>query len=553
VNRAGWRVVWWGVPFFAVATVWMTRPLAWRAAAETTDLCDQLLSTWIWSWELHALATDPARLFHANSFFPMRHALALTEHMLGHLPLFAPVALASGNPLLGTNLVLLVSFALTGLSMTWLVWYYTRRLDAALAAGFLFTFAPARLGQITHVQLAGLAGLPLAVYFVERLLDDGGPATWIGFVVATLWQSLVSYYLAFLSAAVLGLYGATLFWRRRRRVGWIRPLALGAGLAVVALAMVPMTRPYLILQRRGVIPNYANPELHAEPVASADPIRTYLSVANPPNSIYGELATPSASMQYEKTLFPGFFPLVIVGAWLWLRGRRLGDSERALLVTLAGMYVLSLGPWLTWNDHQTSVPLPAYALARWVPGYGGIRAWTRFGAGFMFALAGLFGVALAGLTRRRLLVAAAAMLVAIEYNAAPIPLYGAPAFRTPGWEWLHTHGDRQPLLAMPIDHVHYCGHTIPMYRSIGSFMPIVNGYGGHSPVHTRWGPMFGAATRLPASDAIDEVRRYGLRWILLDERTERPDTAAAFADAAHAGALRVVARFGPETVYEIPR
>jgi hypothetical protein len=114
---------------------------------------DPLLNTWILSWDFHALTTDPWNLFNANAFYPLQHALALSEHMLGALPVFAPTYLLTGNPILAYNVVLLISFPLCGLSMFWLVYYWTRNFWASILAGTFFAFAPARLSQLGHLQL----------------------------------------------------------------------------------------------------------------------------------------------------------------------------------------------------------------------------------------------------------------------------------------------------------------------------------------------------------------------------------------------------------------
>jgi hypothetical protein len=57
------------------------------------------LTMWVLAWDSHALVTDPLHLFHANPFYPARLTLAL-EHMLGNAPVFTPVYLATGNPVL---------------------------------------------------------------------------------------------------------------------------------------------------------------------------------------------------------------------------------------------------------------------------------------------------------------------------------------------------------------------------------------------------------------------------------------------------------------------
>src|SRR5262245_30897890 len=103
---------------------------------------DSLLNLWIMACGFHALSTDPWTLFNANIFYPASNTLALSEHLLGVLPIFAPAYALTGNPVLAYNTVFLLSFTLSGMAMFLLVRYWTQNYWAALVAGFLFAFAP---------------------------------------------------------------------------------------------------------------------------------------------------------------------------------------------------------------------------------------------------------------------------------------------------------------------------------------------------------------------------------------------------------------------------
>ena len=104
---------------FALATAWALWPLPRHAATQLVDpkalhgrfawlfAPDPWLVQWILGWDTHALTTEPWRLFEANIFYPAPHTLALSEHLLGYWPLFAPVYLATANPTLAYNVTLL--------------------------------------------------------------------------------------------------------------------------------------------------------------------------------------------------------------------------------------------------------------------------------------------------------------------------------------------------------------------------------------------------------------------------------------------------------------
>src|SRR5438094_595294 len=170
---------------FTVATVWVLWPLARHGADHILDVhrfyggagwllaSDPWLYMWVLGWDTHALLSAPARLFHANIFHPAPLTLALSEHLLGYWPLFAPVYLATGNPVAGYTATLLLSFVLSGAAMCWLVRHWTGSWAAGVVAGFVFAFAPWRLSQLAHMQLLGLYGLPLVLLFWDRSLESG--------------------------------------------------------------------------------------------------------------------------------------------------------------------------------------------------------------------------------------------------------------------------------------------------------------------------------------------------------------------------------------------
>src|SRR5215472_7501663 len=122
--------------FLALAAV-ETYPLILRLGTHVCcDIYDPLMLEWVLAWDVHALASGNFRhLFDANMFYPAEASLAFSEHLLGVAPLFAPGYLLTGNPIVGYNVVLLMSFALSGASMFCLAYYWTRQFWPSLVAG----------------------------------------------------------------------------------------------------------------------------------------------------------------------------------------------------------------------------------------------------------------------------------------------------------------------------------------------------------------------------------------------------------------------------------
>lgn len=152
------------VVLFLILTALLTFPLSFAPASRALPLsADTRLFLWTISWDVHALLHQPLRIFDANIFFPERHTLAYSEHLLGSALLGAPFLLATGNPLLAINVVLLLSCVLSAAG-TYLL---ARRLgigrEGALAAGVVFAFASPRFSRLAQLHMATLQWIPFCL------------------------------------------------------------------------------------------------------------------------------------------------------------------------------------------------------------------------------------------------------------------------------------------------------------------------------------------------------------------------------------------------------
>ena len=153
-----------------------THPL-WRhlTTAVPSDIGDPLLNTWILAWDGHALLTDPAHLFDANIFFPLKDTLAYSEHLIGTALPMLPILLISGESVLAYNVAFLISFMLSGFGLYLLALHYTGNRLAAFLAGLAFAFAPYRLSLIGHLSLLTVQWLPLPCLISMRFCNQRLP------------------------------------------------------------------------------------------------------------------------------------------------------------------------------------------------------------------------------------------------------------------------------------------------------------------------------------------------------------------------------------------
>src|SRR5262245_6327014 len=116
---------------FALLTFAATWPMGLRL--RSMDAGDAAFFAWEVGWELHALATAPSQLPHANIFHPLRYALGMDEPILGTTVLVAPLALFTSDAVWLLNVARLLTFLLTGCT-TWLL---ARELGLAPFPAFL--------------------------------------------------------------------------------------------------------------------------------------------------------------------------------------------------------------------------------------------------------------------------------------------------------------------------------------------------------------------------------------------------------------------------------
>jgi hypothetical protein len=406
---APWREPAAALALFSLLSALFTYPLAFHLTGAVEDGQDALLNVWILAWDGHALLSDPLRLFDANIFYPFSRALAYSEINLSQALLALPPTLISGNPVLGYNLALLLTFVLSGWGMYLLARRLTGNPWAGIGAGIVFAFNAYKLSNLAQIQLLSLHWLPFALLFLDRLLHPMGQASGrslrafcrssggdvLAVAVFLALQALASFYYALFAALAVGLFVLCRFSADRRLITRdnLARLGLAGGLAVAVV--LPFAVPYFQVQSEM---GFARTLAESEPFSAS--LRLYAE-ALPNNLLYGRWLAPASPVVIGgyplDSLFPGFAALVAAaaGAVLALRVWR-ASLFYLLLVPLS--FVLSLGPRLYLAPGQ-ALDLPFSLPYAWlyaiVPGFQALRAPERFCVLGFLGLAVLVAYALA--------------------------------------------------------------------------------------------------------------------------------------------------------------
>jgi hypothetical protein len=511
---------------FTLLTLAVFRPtpeeLARTSPAFGGMVGDSLLLMWATSHVSRALFSAPLHLFEAGIFYPIRHALAFGDHMIGEALVGLPLWFATRNPLLEYNVLVLLSYAAGATAM--FLWAHDSvpGVAPAAAAGIAFVFTPFRFESALWLQVLFTAFMPLALLFWLRFVRTLRWRDWTLWVACWVMHSLMGLYLAlYFGITMTALAALALLVAPTRRT---RPLRLGTLLGPLAtlIAIAPTLWPYVVLRTtQGAVRT-----------AGLDTPLTFFLPG--PGTWTARLADSPPHVAFGPGL--AVWCLAVVGL---VAGRRRGRDPLAWWTSLAGL-AITLALVLTPMRVQLAVP-----------GLDMTRATDRaFHVTLVFlALFVALGVAgLQALARSRraraalgivLVAAVAADMGAARSERKRIPFDGEipPAYRA--------------LAPLP-DRVIYDGVSaldavaLSMYYAIfhGKALPI--GYSGFPPagsVFLRW-----RLIHFPEDDVLRLLQTLGIRHVLW--HFPSPPAVEAFL-AQMSPSLSVAGRFENDVVFAL--
>lgn len=323
---------------FLALTAAVTWPQVLRMRDGVADVGDPLLNAWALAWVAHELPTVPTHVFDANIFHPERGTLAYSETLLAPAILGAPFFWLGVGPVGVYNLLLMLGLVASGVGVAALVHDLTGRRGAALVAGAIFAFLPFRFDHYSHFQLLQTQWMPLALWFLHRLVDRGRVRDGVGLGTMVGLQVMTSVYNAIFLAALLAVVGpALLAWRG---LSMARLRALGVSVLVAGVLSTPVAIAHL--QARAVVGERGREEATRMSAEFTD----YLATV-PWNRLHGSRAERFGGV--ERRLFPGVMVVLLALVAVW---PPLSAPRAAYLLALAVTIELSRGfngwlyPWL---------------------------------------------------------------------------------------------------------------------------------------------------------------------------------------------------------------
>lgn len=356
---------------------------------------DSELFMWTLAWDVHALTHHPWSIFEANIFHPHPHTLAYSENLIGSGLLIAPVIWLTGDPQIAMNVLVLLATLLSALGAHLLACRLGLSVPAAVIAGLVFGFAPARLLRMDQVHMATLQWMPFALAYLHTYFDTNRPRDLRIAAAFFSAQAVTSGH----GAAFLALGGTLLIASRLLRgtpvalVRRVRDLGLPGALLLVPAALIyqPYRAAGEAVGRAGLRRTLDDWTLPASSFVTSPAHLQQWIVARLPD--WEWLRQPP-----DAWLFPGILPLVLGAAALHLWRRpapspadagpvtREPSGWRLLATTLelgivaaamVGVWVAVAGG-LVWRVGTTTL-LTAHDLDAWI--YAALLLAARIGLG----------------------------------------------------------------------------------------------------------------------------------------------------------------------------
>jgi hypothetical protein len=516
---------------FVGLTAVLTFPVSLEPGSRALALsADTRLFLWTLSWDVHALLHQPLRLFDANIFHPEPRTLAYSEHLLGSALIGAPFLLATDNPVLALNVVLLLSCVLSGTGAFFLARELGIGRAGAFAAGVIFAFAPPRFTRLAQLHLATVQWIPFCLAFAHRYLRERKRRDLLAAIAFFTLQSLTSGHGGLFLLLALLLLGA---WQlARRALPPVRTLVRDVGIAGLLLfaVNVPFVVPYFRVQRDVGLRRTIGAVYDWIPNAAS-----FLASPTHVDEALLRLVPPlgRAVADAKAYMFPGWLTLLLVVALLFAWRRPAANAQSASLIRDDAAVVGPSGSDLAFYGLLAALsiwaslgpPFGLYTLLyQALPGFDLIRVPSRLAILTLLAFAVLAGAGAERLAARlqpgvrTAAGAAIVLLLLVECAAFPLkaPVYPIEVGDVDRWLAARP----KPFVAAelpvtpPSDAVgtaRYNSHY--MLHSMLHWQPIVNGYSGFlTPRHE---VLFDQLSRFPDEGSVRALEGLGVNYVVL--------------------------------------
>ena len=371
---------------YTLAALLLTWPLAAHFGSHVPgNGVDDPPLTWNLWWIKHALLEQGTNPFACDYlFYPIGinlafYTLTLLNGLLS-LPLQATLGLIPAG-----NLLLLSSFVLGGYGTFLLASRFAESQFAGFVAGLLYAFASVKMGYAALGQwnIASSQWVPFYILFLFKMREDPHRRRYP--LLAALFLLFQAYaeltYATFLVLFTL----LWMLWHCRTKRDLAQPALVGLIFAIGLLPILTMMLPDMLAEGDILVEGGGFAD-----VFSADLLGFFVPTMYHP--LFGSWVE---RFRFDHTvgqhIYLGYTVLALAAVGV-IAGRRRPSVRFWLLAALA-FWLLTLGPTLRINGHDTGLPLPFALIAR-LPFFKGNRYPSRYSVMLFLSLSILvaFGV-----------------------------------------------------------------------------------------------------------------------------------------------------------------
>ncbi len=241
-----------------------------------------------------------------NAFYPYKDYMLLNDHQLGNALLAIPVYIISKDYILSYNIVLFLSFWLSGFFAYIFINYLTKNKIAGIFGGVIFAYNSYRMGHLSHISLLAAQWIPLIFLYMHKLKEKQNWKNLCLLGLFYIFQAISSlYYFLMINIFLIILFIWFLLITNKDNIKklfiWFTSAA-----AFILLILSPYIYKLFALQHLYKFKRDSNDIL----TYSSDIIH-FFSVDSH-NFLYRKIFFDSSSFSLEGMLFPGFIPLITV-------------------------------------------------------------------------------------------------------------------------------------------------------------------------------------------------------------------------------------------------
>ena len=449
--------------------------------------------------------------------------------MVSDQVIFFPVYILTNNPILGSNIVLLLSFVLCGFGMFELVKYYTKNEWAAFIAGFIFAFSSFKFYHIAHLQLQTYQWMPFCVLYFDKFIDKQKSKDMLLFSLFFILQLLSSWYLGSYISILIASYllFLILISERRKKVISKKFLSmLAVSIMIIFIITLPFIYPYYDLYNKLGIARTKNDVRYY-----SVELRDLFKLPSPSNLLYNQLNEifHIGYSKWEKLVFPGFaviaFTLFGLISTIKVRKGLWGIDFSKIQIFYFLLAVFSLIMCLGIQDNFYT---PYEFFYDFLPGFRSMRVPARFFVLMIFSLSVLSGFGIRELLKQKerfrienFGIATTAFLFVILFAETiwvPIHLETVPVGGSipTVYKWLGTKEGNFAILELPMSNFSDISVEINaryMYFSTYHWKNIVNGYGSFFPYD--YMKFVDNINDFPTNETLGYLEYIGVRYVIL--------------------------------------